>query len=149
MDAILEVKHLTKRFGQFAAADDVSLFFLYAGELILLSWSVGMLVLALIFRFGINVQSLSWALVFLLQPLTGMFFSIRLLPEWVQTMSWMIPSTYVFEGIRHQLTVGAVHVSHMINATLLNGLYLVVSYGVLRATIAWAKRSGAYAKMNG
>ncbi len=122
---------------------------LYIAELVVASWVIGMFVLALIFRIGLNAQSLSWAFVYLIQPLGGMFFPVALLPVWAQTASWMIPSTYVFEGIRYQLATGGMHVPYMVNATLLNGLYLILSYGALRVTIAWAKKSGAYARMNG
>jgi ABC-2 type transport system permease protein len=122
---------------------------LYIFELIVFSWSIGMFVLSLIFRLGMNVQSLSWVIVYLVQPFGGMFFSVSLLPVWVQKISWMIPSTYVFESIRYQLTTGTVNVPFMIQATALNVGYLIGGYVILRITIAWAKRSGAYAKMNG
>lgn len=121
----------------------------YIVELIVASWSIGMFVLALIFRLGMSVQSLSWALVYLLQPFGGMFYPIAILPIWIQRISWMIPSTYVFEGIRYQLTNGDINVTYLVSATALNVLYLVVSYVTLRATITWAKQSGAYARMNG
>lgn len=122
---------------------------LYILELTVFSWSVGMFVLCLIFRLGMNVQSLSWALVYLVQPFGGMFFSVSLLPVWVQKISWIIPSTYVFESIRQQVSGGLLNTSYLTSATVLNVVYLIVSYVCLRFTIAWAKRNGAYAKMNG
>lgn len=121
----------------------------YIVDLIVFSWAIGMFVLSFIFRLGMNVQSLSWALVYLVQPFGGMFFSVSVLPYWVQKISWLLPSTYIFESIRQQLHGGAWNTNYILNATVLNLFYLVIGYFMLRQTIAWAKRSGAYARMNG
>ena len=46
---------------------------IYYLELLIFSWATGLMVLSLIFRFSTQVQSLSWALIFLVQPFGAVF----------------------------------------------------------------------------
>ena len=43
--------------------------------------------------------------VFALAPLSGIFCPVSTLPEWLQPVSWLLPSSHVFQGKR-QLVFG-------------------------------------------
>src|SRR6185312_502302 len=69
-------------------------------NLILTSWSVGIVVSGILLRNGMGAESLAWTLMFVLMPLTCVYYPVNVLPAWLQTISWALPPTYVFEGMR-------------------------------------------------
>ena len=40
---------------------------------------------------------------FLVQPLGAVYYPVSALPTWLQPISWMLPPSYVFEGLRAAL----------------------------------------------
>ena len=73
-------------------------------NLTIFSWSVGIILLGVIFRFGTRIQALAWGLVYIFQPLTAAFFPVKILPPFLQTLAYTLPPTYVFEAARGNLT---------------------------------------------
>src|SRR5262249_48021539 len=69
-------------------------------NLILTSWSVGVVVSGVLLRNGMGAESLAWTLMFVLMPLTCVYYPVSVLPDWLQVFAWMLPPTYVFEGMR-------------------------------------------------
>lgn len=120
---------------------------LYFLELYLFSCSFGMVVLGFIIRFGKDVQSLSWALIFLVQPLGAVFYPVSILPPALQRVAWSLPTTYIFEAMRHQLTTGIISNDLLLWATVLNIVYLVIGYAALRFFFRQAKDNGMLAKL--
>lgn len=122
---------------------------IYYLELLVFSWAAGFFVLSLILRYGTDVQAMSWALIFLVQPFGGVFYPASVLPQTISWIGYILPTTYVFDAIRAQLASGSVSSNLLIYATLLNLLYLVLGYFVLHRSIDGAKRTGAFARMEG
>jgi ABC-2 type transport system permease protein len=75
--------------------------------LLLFGWTVGMMTMALILRYGQAAEALIWGIPFLIQPVSAVFYPIGVLPAWLQPISKAFPSTHVFEGMRTALTTGA------------------------------------------
>ena len=65
-------------------------------NLIFTSWAIGILVSGLILRNGMGAESLAWSLIFLLMPLTCIYYPVSVLPVPLQAVAWMLPPTYVF-----------------------------------------------------
>lgn len=122
---------------------------LYYFELLVFSWAAGFLVLSLIFRYGTEVQALSWALIFLVQPFGAVFYPISILPDGARWVAYLIPTSYVFESMRGQLQSGTIDWLSLLAATISNVLYLIVGYVVFKRSFDSAKRSGAFARMEG
>ena len=51
-------------------------------------------------RNGMGAESLAWTVMFVLMPLTCVYYPVSVLPAWLQWISWLLPPTYVFEGMR-------------------------------------------------
>lgn len=122
---------------------------IYFVELFLFGLAMGMVVLSLIFKWGTDVQSLSWSIVFLVQPFGAVFYPVDTLPSQIRGIAFLLPTTYVFETIRGQLKNGSVNWSYLGMATLLNVVFLIVSYLLLRATHIASKKSGKFARLEG
>lgn len=69
-------------------------------NLLLFGWAVGVFTSALIIRWGHAAEALVWGIPYLLQPISAIYYPVQILPKWLQSISWCLPSTYVFEGIR-------------------------------------------------
>lgn len=122
---------------------------IYYLELLIFSWAAGFFVLSLILRYGTDVQAMSWALIFLVQPFGGVFYPVSVLPQTVAWVGYLIPTTYVFDAIRAQLANGSIPGNLLFYATLLNIFYLALGHLVLIRSIDSAKHSGAFARMEG
>src|SRR5437660_1973580 len=85
----------------------------FFANLILTSWAVGLLVSGLVLRNGLGAESLAWTFMFLLLPLTCVYYPVSTLPAWLQVVAWVLPPTYVFEGMR------AVLLDHVFRADLM------------------------------
>jgi len=68
--------------------------------LILFGWAIGLVIAALIVRFGHRVQALAWGLVWIIQPFSCVFYPLTALPEWARSIAMLVPTTYVFENMR-------------------------------------------------
>lgn len=99
----------------------------FVANLIVLGWSVGILAVALIVRYGTRVAILAWSLPFMLQPVSCVFWPERVLPQWLRRVAQFVPADHVFEGMRSVLVEGRFAWDRLIWALLTNALYLAVA----------------------
>jgi len=112
-------------------------------NLIVMGWSLGLLIVALILRYGMGAEGLAWIVVFMLAPVSAVYYPVTVLPGWLQTVAWTLPSSHVFEGMRGLLYGGALRWDHLAWATGLNALYMVLSVGVFLYGFHRARVRGA------
>ena len=96
----------------------------FFANLMIFGGAVGLLVSALVLRYGMGAESLAWVGIFLIAPISGIYYPISVLPEWLQTIAWALPSAHVFEGMRALLTENVFLTDLFINAAILNVLYM-------------------------
>ena len=72
-------------------------------NLLLTSWASGIFVSGLVLRNGLGAENLAWTIMFIFLPLTCVYYPVAVLPGWLQVVAWMLPPTYVFEGMRSLL----------------------------------------------
>lgn len=99
---------------------------LFFANLILLGWALGLLTVALILRYGMGAEGLAWILVFMLAPISAVYYPVSVLPDWLQWVALSLPSTHVFEGMRSLVFHGAVRWDHMAWAAGLNVCYMAL-----------------------
>lgn len=103
-------------------------FFLpFAAMLLMFGWTLGFLASGLIIFYGHQVEMFAWMIGFVFAPFSAVFYPIDILPSWAQQISWCLPTTYIFEGMR-QLLNGQPFSSHyLIISFVLNIVYLTLS----------------------
>jgi ABC-2 type transport system permease protein len=74
--------------------------------LLLMGWSVGIATTAAILRLGQGAEELAWALGFLFQPFSAVFYPVSVLPGWMRGVAFMVPASHVFEAMRAILLHG-------------------------------------------
>jgi ABC-2 type transport system permease protein len=94
-------------------------------SLLLFGWAVGMCTTALILRFGQAAEALVWGVPFFIQPFSAVFYPVDVFPKWLRSISYLLPSTHVFEGMRTALRTGSVDISTFMISLLLNVVYLI------------------------
>lgn len=117
-------------------------FVLFFVNLILTSWSIGILVSGLLLRHGLGAESLAWTLAFLILPLSCVYYPVSVLPEWLQPVSWLLPPTYVFEGLRALIIDRVFRADLMLWAFGLNALYFGAATFAFLRLLESARREG-------
>jgi ABC-2 type transport system permease protein len=98
--------------------------------LLMFGWALGIIIAGLILRLGIGAESLAWAAIFFIQPLSGVFYPLSTLPQPLQHVGWLLPAAPVFEGMRTVLIENRFDVGLFLTAVGLLACWLVVA-GVL------------------
>ena len=111
--------------------------------LLLMGWAIGLLVAALVLRHGMGAESIAWAAIFALAPLCGIYYPIATLPEWLRPLSWALPASYVFEGMRAVLLDHVFRLDYLFYALLLNSGYLGLGIRIFLATVHQARARGS------
>ncbi len=111
-------------------------------NLLVMGWAIGLAVSGLVLRAGLGAEGLAWAAMFVLAPISGIYYPIAVLPEWLQVIAWLLPSSHVFEGMRAILVDGTVRGELLITATLLNVVYLVAGSAAFLAFLRAARVRG-------
>ena len=111
-------------------------------NLMMLGWSMGLIITALILRNGLGAESLAWMAMFILAPLSGVFYPVSTLPGWLQGIAFALPSSHVFEGMRAVMFTGAVRLDVMALAFGLNLIYLAAAGLFFLHTFKVARRKG-------
>jgi ABC-2 type transport system permease protein len=99
-------------------------------------WTLGLLALALVVRFGGRWAILAWSIPFAAMPVSCVFYPAAVLPPTLRAIALALPATHVFEGMRGVLLDGRVAWDHLVWATLLNLVYLALA----GALVAWVLR---------
>ena len=118
-------------------------------NLFLFGWALGLFANAIILRFGTSAQILAWGFIVLIQPFSAVFYPVTALPAFLQPVAYLLPSTYVFEGMRSVLTAGTVSFPLLWGAIAVNDLYLVVMIYFFFRMFAYVKREGKLLKLEG
>jgi ABC-2 type transport system permease protein len=95
--------------------------------LFLFGIAMGIFASALVFRYGPASEWFVWPIPALLSPFAGVFYPVSTLPGWMQTVSRLLPPSYVFENMREALSGHAVSVAGLAGGGALAGLYIVLA----------------------
>jgi ABC-2 type transport system permease protein len=115
--------------------------------LMVFGFSLGILSVALILRWGQAAESLAWAVPFMIQPFSAVFYSVDTLPSFMQTVAWCFPSTYIFEGMREFIRTEVMDWSAILISAALNVVYLALAAAIFIWMFAKARKLGLLTKI--
>jgi ABC-2 type transport system permease protein len=118
----------------------VAAFFL---NLIVTSWSIGLISSGLVLKKGLGAEGLAWSITFLLLPLACVYYPVAILPEWLQWVSLALPPTHVFEGLRTLLLEARFDGVAMLTALVLNLIYFTAAAATFGLLLRAARRAGS------
>lgn len=118
------------------------LFLPFAALLFVFGWSLGFCASALIVYFGHRIEMFAWMIAFLFAPFSAVFYPVDILPPWAQVISWALPTTYVFEGMREILKGNSLPFYYMWMSLALNIVYLALSVAFFNWMLTKARIKG-------
>jgi len=115
----------------------------FFANLIVMGWAIGLGVAALVLRYGLGAESLAWVAIFAIAPVSGIYYPVSVLPDWLQPVAWALPSSHVFEGMRAVMFEHRARLDLLLAAVVLNALYLALGVLVFLRAFHDARRRGS------
>jgi len=119
----------------------------FFGSLLGFGWAVGLAVSAMILRFGLGAEELAWAAIFILAPVSGVYYPIGVLPPALQVVSYALPTAHVFEGMRSVLLRHTFDTALFRNALVLDAVYIAIGVALFGAAMHSARKRGTLLQM--
>lgn len=114
----------------------------FFANLMIMGWAIGLMVSALVLRYGLGAETFAWAAIFAVAPVSGIYYPIEVLPDWLQPVAWALPSSYVFEGMRAVMIDDVFRGDLLLRAIGLNAIYIVAGAATFLAAHHAARRRG-------
>jgi ABC-2 type transport system permease protein len=115
--------------------------------LLAFGWAIGLAVSAMILRYGLGAEELAWAAIFLVAPVSGVYYPIAVLPPALQSISRALPPAHVFEGMRAVLLEKTFRYDLLRNALLLDAVYAAIGCALFALAVRSARERGALLHM--
>lgn len=68
--------------------------------LMVCGWTISLFVIGLVLRFGQSAEVLAWGILFVILPLSGVFYPVDALPGLLQPVATVLPTTQLFAAAR-------------------------------------------------
>ncbi len=128
----------------FAAYGAIFLPFLLV--LFLFGIALGVFSSAVVLRLGPASEWFVWPVPALLSPFAGVFYPLDTLPAWMQAVGYLLPPSYVFEGMRAIVLDGAFAGQLLAWSVALALLYIVLACWFFLRVYRHAVRTGLIAR---
>jgi ABC-2 type transport system permease protein len=119
----------------------------FFSNLLVMGWAIGLMVVALVLRYGLGAEGLAWAVIFALAPFSGVYYPLSVLPDWLRPLALALPSSHVFEGMRAVVHDGVFPLDSFGAAVGLNLLYLLAGIGFYLVAFRTARQRGLLLQM--
>lgn len=114
----------------------------FFANLQVMGWSLGLIVCGLLMRYGLGAESIAWLAIFAVAPFSAIYYPLSVMPDWLQWIAGILPSTHVFEGMRAVLIDETFRTDLLLNAVVLNAAYLTVAVLVFLRFFRSARERG-------
>ena len=113
-----------------------------AGILLLVGWVIALFVIGIVLRFGAGAEALAWGILFMVMPLSGVFYPVKALPGFLQPLAIALPTTHAFAAGRALLTHHGLPWSQVGIAAACTGVLLVVAVAFVVTMLSLFRRRG-------
>lgn len=114
--------------------------------LFLFGIALGIIGVSIVLRLGPAAEWFIWPIPALLAPFVGVFYPLSTLPTWMRTISYLLPPSYVFTGIRSIVSREPFSSSALLLGIALAFVYIVGAYLIFRGVYQKAVRTGLIAR---
>ena len=111
-------------------------------NLILFGWATGFVTAGLVFRYGTSIQALVWTGIYILMPFSAVYYPVSILPPIGQLVAKILPTAYIFEGMRQILYHHTFDINNLLSATTINLIYLTLGILILHRLFNVSKEKG-------
>ncbi|MBI4049313.1 MAG: ABC transporter permease [Candidatus Doudnabacteria bacterium] len=110
--------------------------------LMLTGWFLGFFVSGIILRYGTKIQFIAWTFTSVFAPFSAIYYPVSFLPDWAQAVAAILPTSYVFEGLREVIRTGHFDPAKFWISLVLNLVYLGLSIVFIRSSFKKALERG-------
>jgi ABC-2 type transport system permease protein len=71
-----------------------------AAVLLMVGWCISLFVIGIVLRYGAGAEALAWGVMFVVLPLSGVFYPVDALPAVLQPVAEALPTTHAFAALR-------------------------------------------------
>ena len=71
-----------------------------AAVLLVVGWAISLFVMGIVLRFGTGAEAMAWGIMFVVMPLSGVFYPVSALPAFLRPLAWSLPTTHAFVALR-------------------------------------------------
>jgi len=114
--------------------------------LFLFGIALGIFASGLVLRFGPASEWIVWPVPAFLSPFAAVFYPVSTLPHWMQPVSYLLPPSYVFEGMRAIVSGGSYRGTALLFSAFLATLYILLASGFFTRVHRHAVRTGLLAR---
>ncbi|RJP17774.1 MAG: ABC transporter permease [Deltaproteobacteria bacterium] len=114
--------------------------------LFLFGIALGIFASALVLRFGPASEWIVWPVPAFLTPFAAVFYPVSTLPEWMRTVAYLLPPSYVFEGMRAVVSGGEFRGAALLWSVCLAALYILLASWFFTRIHRHAVRTGLLAR---
>lgn len=119
----------------------------FFANLMIFGSAIGLAASGLVLRLGLGAESLAWAAIFAVAPLSGVYYPVATLPGWLQPVAFALPSAHVFEGMRAAAIDGVFLADRFAWSVALNAVYLAAGVAAFLFSFRSARRQGRLLSM--
>ena len=105
-------------------------------------WIIGLLIVSILLSFGRSAEMITWTFPWLIATVCGAFYPVTLFPEYIQKISYALPLTYLFEGVREVLITHEIPYKTLGISFMLCCFYLVLVYFCVNRAFEKSKLQG-------
>ncbi len=116
-------------------------------NLLIMGWAIGLMIVAMVLRYGLGMEGFAWAIIFAFAPLSGVYYPISILPEWLQPVAQLLPSSHVFEGMRLIMNEHVFSITHVIAAAERNVVFMIIALSLYSFAFYSARQRGLLLQM--
>jgi len=121
----------------------IGIYFLpFAASLMLSGVALGFFFSCITIRWGQKLEMLAWVGPFFFAPFCAVFYPVASLPGWAQKISFCLPMTYVFEGMREVLLTHQFSMTDFLISISLNIVLLIISVGLFKYSFYCSRVKG-------
>lgn len=104
--------------------------------------AIGLLTASLLIYYGIRMTSYVFMLSWLFAPLSGVYYSLAVLPVWVQYVAHMLPTYYSIDVLKKIVISGEIAYFNIAIAFVLNMFYVVLTMWLFNTMFERSKQEG-------
>ncbi|HMK62004.1 MAG TPA: ABC transporter permease [Acidimicrobiales bacterium] len=114
----------------------------FAAVLLLVGWVIALFVIGIVLRFGSGAEALAWGVLFMVMPLSGVFYPTKALPAFLQPLAVALPTTHAFAAGRALLDHQGLPWGQLAIAGLSTMALLVVAVAFVSAMLGLFRKRG-------
>jgi ABC-2 type transport system permease protein len=113
-----------------------------AAILLVVGWVIALFVIGLVLRFGSGAEAMAWGILFVILPLSGVFYPVKALPAVLHPVAQVLPTTHAFAAGRALLDGRGVQWGQLGIATLATSVAAVAALGFVLRMLQLFRRRG-------